>query len=315
MLALTFDGKASLRETADPHPGRGEALIRVSLAGICATDLEILKGYSDFRGILGHEFVGVVRSAEDSSLVGERVVGEINCPCRECSLCREGLGNHCPARRVLGIWGKDGAFANYLTLPQENLHRVPQGLSDEEAVFTEPLASCYQILEQVPLRAGERVIVLGDGRLGLLAAQVLEGAGARVALLGHHEEKLSKLKGKGISTFLDAGELKERADLVVEATGSPRGLVEAMSLVRPRGRVVLKSTYAGSYPLNLSPAVIDEVTLLGSRCGPFPRALKALDRGEVDVRIIITESYSLREGLRALEAARRPGTLKVLIRP
>ncbi len=315
MLALTFDGKAGLREIAPPDPEPGEALVQVSLAGICATDLEILKGYSHFRGTLGHEFVGVVRSAADSSLVGERVVGEINCPCRKCPLCEKGLGNHCPERRVLGISGKDGAFANYLTLTQENLHRVPEGLSDEEAVFTEPLASCYQILEQMRLRPGEKVIVLGDGRLGILAAQVLDGAGARVTVLGHHQEKLSLLKGKDIATILNTGRVKERADLVVEATGSPHGLEEALSLVRPRGRVVLKSTYATSYPLNLSPAVIDEVTLLGSRCGPFPRALEALAQGEVEVRPLITGSYTLRGGLKALEAARRRGALKIVIRP
>jgi threonine dehydrogenase-like Zn-dependent dehydrogenase len=309
--ALRWDGSrlALAREAADPVPGPGEALIRVHLAGICRTDLELVRGYMGFRGIPGHEWVGRVVAADDPSLADRRVVGEINLACRNCPTCAAGLERHCPTRRVLGIAGADGAFADLLRLPIANLHRVPDGVPDRAAVFTEPLAAAFEILDQVSIGPGIRAVVLGDGKLGLLVAQVLGAAGADVVLAGHHPGKLSRARELGILT----GPSSPGADVVVEATGTVDGLATALALVRPRGTVVLKSTIAAEHRLDLAPAVINEVTIVGSRCGRFRPALDALAAGQVSVMPLIDAVYPLSEGPAAFERAGTPGTLKVLL--
>ena len=292
------------------------ARVRVGLAGICATDLEITRGYMDFRGVLGHEFVGRVESGPDAWL-GERVVADINFACGECPLCGSGLGRHCPNRKVMGILEADGAFAQYLAVPVENLHRVPASVRDESAVFCEPLAAAFEILEQVTIQADQRCVVFGDGRLGLLVAQVLHTTGADVLAVGRHVEKLEILARRGIETMLlaewESRPGRDRADLVVEATGSSDGLRRAMSATRPRGILVLKSTLAAAPALDLSPLVVDEIQLLGSRCGPFAPALDALERGAVDVEPLVHERLPLEHGDAALRRAGEPGVLKVLL--
>lgn len=297
-----------------PQIPPGEALIRVKLAGICNTDLELVKGYMQFQGIPGHEFVGVVERAPGAEeWQGRRVVGDINAACGECPTCRAGLPTHCPHRTTLGITGRDGAFAEYLTLPIRNLLPVPVSLPDEIAVFTEPLAAACEILQQVHVRPTDRVIVLGDGKLGLLCAQALALTGCDLTVVGHHQEKLDLLAQRGIPTALDDASVEPGADLVVEATGQPGGYAAARRLVRPRGTIVLKSTYHGSLETNLTMVVVDEVTLVGSRCGPFAPALRLLERGLVDVVPLIQARYPLDEALAAFEHAARPGTLKILV--
>jgi threonine dehydrogenase-like Zn-dependent dehydrogenase len=248
------------------------------------------------------------------SLVGRRVVGEINAYCGECPTCRAGRPTHCPNRTTLGIWGRDGAFAEYLTLPARNLYPVPDGLPDEAAVFTEPLAAALEILEQVHIRPTDRVVVLGDGKLGLLVAQVVALLGCDLVVVGRHPEKLAILARRGVSTAL-AGETDGLvADVVVECTGRPEGFATAKRLLRPRGTLVLKSTYHGQVEADLTALVVDEISLVGSRCGPFPPALRLLQRGLVDVRPLISEIYPLSEGEKAFAHAAEPGTLKVLLR-
>jgi threonine dehydrogenase-like Zn-dependent dehydrogenase len=313
--ALVYDGEVlQLREDYPrPVPPPGEALVRVRLAGICNTDLEIVRGYMGFRGVLGHEFVGTVEEAEDRSLIGQRVVGEINAYCGECPTCRAGRPTHCPHRTTLGIWGRDGAFAEYLTLPVRNLHTVPDAISDEEAVFTEPLAAALEILEQVHLRPTDRVVVLGDGKLGLLVAQVLALMGCDLLAVGRHREKLAILARRGIPTLLEAEAEGLAADVVVECTGRPEGFAAARRILRPRGMLVLKSTYHGGVEADLTGLVVDEITLVGSRCGPFPPALRLLQRGLVDVQPLISAVYPLDRGMEAFARAAEPGVLKVLL--
>jgi threonine dehydrogenase-like Zn-dependent dehydrogenase len=313
--ALVYDGEVlQLREDYPrPVPPPGEALVRVRLAGICNTDLEIVRGYMGFRGVLGHEFVGTVEEAEDRSLIGQRVVGEINAYCGECPTCRAGRPTHCPHRTTLGIWGRDGAFAEYLTLPVRNLHKVPDTISDEEAVFTEPLAAALEILEQVHLRPTDRVVVLGDGKLGLLVAQVLALMGCDLLAVGRHREKLAILARRGIPTLLEAEAEGLAADVVVECTGRPEGFAAARRILRPRGMLVLKSTYHGGVEADLTGLVVDEITLVGSRCGPFPPALRLLQRGLVDVQPLISAVYPLDRGMEAFARAAEPGVLKVLL--
>jgi threonine dehydrogenase-like Zn-dependent dehydrogenase len=314
--ALVYDGEVlQLREDYPrPVPPPGEALVRVRLAGICNTDLEIVRGYMGFRGVLGHEFVGTVEEAEDRSLIGQRVVGEINAYCGECPTCQAGRPTHCPNRTTLGIWGRDGAFAEYLTLPVRNLHKVPDTISDEEAVFTEPLAAALEILEQVHLRPTDRVVVLGDGKLGLLVAQALALTGCDLLTVGRHREKLAILARRGIPTLLEAEAEGLAADVVVECTGRPEGFAAARRILRPRGTLVLKSTYHGRVEADLTGLVVDEITLVGSRCGPFPPALRMLERGLVDVRSLISAVYPLAQGVEAFARAAEPGGLKVLLR-
>jgi threonine dehydrogenase-like Zn-dependent dehydrogenase len=313
MLALTVDPVLALVERDRPRPGPGEALVRVRLAGICNTDLEIVRGYMGFRGVLGHEVLGEVVEGDDREWLGKRVVCEINLACGRCEACRAGLSRHCPTRTVLGILGKDGGFAEYMTAPIRNLIEVPAEVEDERAVLTEPLAAAFEILEQVDVRAGQRVAVLGDGKLGLLAALVLLGTGAEVHLIGKHPGKMSIALARGAHAHRPDEELAWRFDVVVEATGSPFGLARAISLTRPRGTIVLKSTFHGATPVALAPLVIDELTVVGSRCGPFPPALAAHAARRIDVSPLIQARYALRDAVPAFAEAARPGVLKVLL--
>lgn len=313
MRALRWDGARLelARDRPDPAPGPGEALVEIRLAGICRTDLELCRGYLDFRGTPGHEWVGRVLDAPERAWIGARVVGEINFGCGACPACRGGLARHCPARRVQGIAGVDGAFAERAAVPVAVLHRVPDDLPDDTAVFVEPAAAAFEILEQLGPMAGRRAIVLGDGKLGLLVAQVLAAAGADVVVAGHHRDKLALAERLGLSIAApEAG-----ADLVVDATGSPAALAQALALVRPRGTVVLKTTVAGEHRLQLATAVINEVTILGSRCGPFAPALAALRDGRIRVAPLIEARYPLADGVAAFAHAARPGARKVLLAP
>jgi threonine dehydrogenase-like Zn-dependent dehydrogenase len=315
MRALVWNGsRAEVEERAAPEPGDGMAVVRVRLAGVCNTDLEIVRGYMGFRGVLGHEFVGVVEAGPDE-WCGTRVVGEINFACGSCDACRANLERHCPTRRVLGIQDADGAFAEYVAVPVANLHAVPEGVSDEEAVFVEPLAAAFEILEQVEVLPDARCVVLGDGKLGLLVAQVLQGAGGRVLAVGRHEEKLRLLEDRGIETCLAHRFDAEGAvaDLVVEATGSGEGFARAVAATRPRGTLVLKTTVAERPHLDLAPLVIHEIQVVGSRCGPFPPALLALVEGRIAVDVLVSERFPLARADRALGRASEPGVLKVLV--
>jgi threonine dehydrogenase-like Zn-dependent dehydrogenase len=320
MKALRFDGeRLSVAEAAVPSR-EGEALVRVTLAGVCNTDLEIARGYAGFRGTPGHEFVGRVERAPGApELVGRRVVGEINAGCGECGLCLAGDSRHCPERTVLGIVGRDGAFAEFLQLPAANLLPVPDEVPDERAVFTEPLAAACGITERVSVGAGSRVAVIGDGKLGLLCAQALKVmTGAGVTLVGRHQTKMELARRAGVEIVKsdDLPSSYSRAfDVTVEASGSPTGFETALSLLRPRGTLVLKSTFHGTTELNAAPVVVDEISIVGSRCGRFRPALELLASGAIEVEKMIHEEYALAEGTRAFERAATPGVLKVLIRP
>ena len=313
MKALVFDEKLRVDDVPMPVPGPGEALVKVLAAGICNTDLEIKRGYMGFRGVLGHEFVGMVEHAPNEFLVGKRVVGEINCVCHECDWCRMEMPHHCSNRSVLGIAGRDGAFAEYVALPEENLHLVPGSIRDDVAVFTEPLAAAFRITEQILVEPDDRVIVLGDGKLGQLAAQVLHLATKNLVCVGRHAWKLELLSTLGIATALDSDPPDPGADVVVEATGRTEGLARALELVRPEGTIVLKTTVAGSTPVRFAEPVINEVRILGSRCGPFRPALEALGLGTVEVRPMISECYDLLDGVQAMTRAEDPGVMKVLL--
>lgn len=285
--------------------------IRVLRAGICETDLQLVRGYMDFEGILGHEFVGV---AESGRFAGQRVVGEINCPCRCCVTCQSGLVTHCPHRTVLGILNHDGAFTDRVHLPEANLHPIPDEITDEEAVFVEPLAAAWQIPEQLPVQLYQSVLVLGDGRLGNLCAQVLRARGCDVTLIGKHPWKLSIAAAMGIRTLLlDHVPRTRDADLVVDCTGSKTGLLTAWSLVKPRGVIVLKTTVADPHGPNLAPLVIDEITVVGSRCGPFAKAIESLQHRQIQVRPLISATYPMSSVLEAFAAASDGQHLKVLL--
>lgn len=297
-----------------PIPPAGEALVRVRLAGVCATDLELVRGYYPYRGVPGHEFVGEVVSAPEVAWIGRRVVGEINAVCGECESCRNGRPTHCERRTVLGILNRNGAFAEYLTLPLANLHPVPENVPDDAAVFTEPLAAALEIGQQVHIRPGDRVLVVGAGRLGQLIAQTLALSGCDLYVLARHPNQIALLARRGIRTLNEAEMPIRRMDVVIEATGSPSGFEIARRAVRPRGTLVLKSTYAGNLEVNFSAIVVDEVTLVGSRCGPFPPALKLLEMGLVDPSPLIEARYPLEQGVAAFEHAARPGVLKVLLK-
>ncbi len=315
MKALHWDGQSLRLEPSYPTPKSADrmALVRVRLAGICSTDLQIFKGYMGFKGVPGHEFVGEV-SKGPNKLIGRRVVGEINFACGKCKFCAQGLGRHCPERRVMGILGADGSFAEYLAVPVANLHLVPESVADEEAVFTEPLAATFEILEQVKVKEKDDIVVLGDGKLGLLCAQVLRLTGEYITVVGKHQDKLDMLKKLGVQTVMLTDWKHRHADIVVEATGSASGLKMALDTVRPRGTLVLKSTVAENHTLSLVPLVINEVTVVGSRCGLFPPALKALAQKSVTVTPLIERIYPLSEGMDAVTHASRPGALKVLLR-
>ena len=312
MRAIVLEDDVRVRpDYPDPMPKPGEVRVRVLCAGICETDLQLIRGYMGFRGVLGHEFVGI---AESGPFAGRRVVGEINCACRHCDLCRRGLPTHCSNRTVLGILDHDGAFADTITVPQDNLHVVPDNMPTDIAVFTEPVAAAFQIPAQIQVQRTDRVVVLGDGRLGNLCAQVLAGLSDHVVVVGKHANKLALLHSLGIATVLrDHVEARREADVVVDCTGSDTGLPTAMKLVRPRGTIVLKTTVAGEQTLAWAPFVIDEITLVGSRCGPFDQALKALAEGRVSVAPLISDRFDLSEGANALEHARTKPVLKVLL--
>jgi threonine dehydrogenase-like Zn-dependent dehydrogenase len=330
MRALVYRNNTLTLEKRYPEPSleSGEALIRVLQAGICNTDLEITRGYMAFEGVPGHEFVGIVEEVHEGSgatplttLIGKRVVGEINAACHrsDCFYCQHDMPTHCPNRTTLGIVGRDGAFAEYLALPTRNLHLVPDSISDEEAVFVEPLAANFEIVEQVHVKPTDSVAVLGDGKMGQLAAQVLAFAGCEVMMVGKHKEKLALAEKYGVRPYMldDAASLASqngwRADLVVECSGSAQGLEMALRIVKPRGVIVLKSTVSSMSTLHLAPIVINEIRVQGSRCGPFAPALRALSQRRVDVLPLISARYSLDEGLDAFEQAGKKGVLKVLV--
>ena len=317
MIALWFDGKLALREVPEPRPRAGEALIQVMLAGVCDTDRQILKGYSNFQGILGHEFVGRVVECDRPEWLGKRVVGEINVACGACDWCRRELGRHCPHRTVVGIVNRPGAFAEFLALPIGNLHEVPESMPDRVAVFVEPLAAAAEILEQMRLEPGVSVAVLGDGKLGLLVAQVLRHAGAQVTVIGKHGWKLELARGWGIKAVeAKAAELAPASfAMVVEATGSPAGLEEALRLVQPRGTVVMKSTFHEIAHFDTTQLVVNEITLLGSRCGDFAVALSLLQSGHIDVLPLISKTFPLELGLQAFAYIKTSPCLKVLLTP
>jgi threonine dehydrogenase-like Zn-dependent dehydrogenase len=304
-----------LREDLDPPaPPPGEALVRVIVAGICNTDLELARGYYPYSGVPGHEFVGRVEQAAGApEWVGRRVVGEISAACGGCPTCLAGMRSHCERRSVLGIVKRDGAFAQYLALPTANLHAVPDALGDELAVFTEPLAAALQVQEQVRVTPDDRVLVIGAGKLGHLVAQTLAATRCRLQVLGRSPRPLALLAARNIATTTAEALVKHRADVVVECTGRPEGLELARQAVRPRGTIVLKSTYHGPATVDLSRFVVDEITLVGSRCGPFAPALELLASGRVDPSPLVETRYPLEESLAAFEHAAKPGALKVLV--
>lgn len=312
---VTFDGAVRVSERERPTPGAGEVLVRLRTAGICNTDLELMRGYMAFRGILGHEFVGSVIEGPVEWL-NRRVVGEINIACGTCDMCRRGIPTQCRNRSTLGIDRYDGAFADVFRLPAINLHEVPNSVPDDAAVFAEPLAAACQIVEEVHVRPSDRVIVMGAGKLGLLIAQVLRLTGADVVVVARRERAAALLADWRITTVTDAHDLPEaRADVVVECTGQAEGLTAALALVRPRGTVVLKSTYHGMPTVNMTQVVVQEVALIGSRCGPFDPALRLLAQGLVDVSGMVDSVYDLGDAVEALNRAAQPGALKVLLKP
>ncbi len=320
MKAIVFDENLKLDKNYEkPVPQKGEALIKVSLAGICNTDFEITKGYMGYKGILGHEFVGVVEEIndKDKSLLGKRVVAEISYGCHkpDCEWCNQGLVRHCPDRHTIGIWRKDGCFAEYITLPLEVLFEVPENVSNEQVVFVEPLAAACEILEQLHIQPIQKVLVQGDGKLGLTTALTLNAFNYDVTLVGKHQNKLDIAKAQGVKTILlDDLDVKPEWEVVVEATGSISGFETAMALTKPRGTLVLKSTVAGSKEFNLAPIVINEITVLGSRCGQFKPALRLLENNRIDFKSFISGIYSVDDAIEAFEKNKDKDTLKVLIK-
>ena len=317
MLALRVEKKSlSVKEVEKPDRA-GEVLVRVLLSGICNTDLEIARGYAGFKGTIGHEFVGLVEDSTNQTLVGRRVVGEINAGCGKCDLCRAGDSRHCASRTVLGIVGRDGAHAEFLQLPAENLLPVPENIPDEHAVFTEPLAAACGVLERVSISRRDRVAVIGDGKLGLLCAQVLALTGASLLLVGKHSAKLRIAERRGIETATpkQAAKRSKQFDVVVEASGAAAGFALALELLRPKGQLVLKSTFHGKTEIDAARIVVNEISIVGSRCGRFTPALDLLKREAIDVDSLISEEYALSNGVHAMRRAGVKGVLKVLLRP
>lgn len=316
MRALVVDNGLRLESNyPTPVPPAGEALVRVLRAGVCNTDLELIKGYMNFKGVPGHEFVGVVEAAVGrEDLIGCRVAGEINAACGVCETCRANRPTHCPHRTTLGIDRRSGTFADYIVLPFENLHPLPDSITDDQAVFIEPLAAACEIPDQVDIRPTDRVAVIGDGKLGLLCAQVVALSGCDLMVVGRHADKLAILERRGIRTTTDVAAIKLTSlDMIIEATGTPSGYEAARQLVRPRGTIVLKSTYHGALTVDLTMVVVDEVTLIGSRCGPFPPSIRLLANHQIDVEPLIQARYSLTDGVTAFERAAQKGTLKVIV--
>jgi len=308
------NNRISLRDVPQPQK-QNEALIKIRKAGICSTDLELVRGYYPYTGILGHEFVGEVIEADDASWIGQRVVGEINAVCNQCEQCLNGRPTHCENRTVLGIVNRDGVFADYTTLPLSNLHRVPASIPDEMAVFTEPLAAALEIQDQILVRPTDRVLLIGAGRLGQLIAQTLALTGCDLRVVARHKRQQDLLKARGIPTISEEEIKPWRWDVVVEATGSPSGFSLARQAIRPRGTLVLKSTYKGEMSVNFSSIVVDEINIVGSRCGPFEPALRLMESKQVDPTILIDSEFALGEALKAFEHAAETGVLKVLVKP
>ena len=318
MKAVVFDENLKLvKDYKKPSAKSREALIRVLVAGICNTDFEITKGYMGYKGVLGHEFVGIVEDVndEDKSLLGKRVVGEINCGCGVCEWCQKGLSRHCFDRETLGIWKKDGCMAEFVTMPVKNLLIVPDSVSDEEAVMVEPLAAALEILEQLHIRPDQKVLVLGDGKLGLTIALALNAAGLDVTQVGKHQNKLDVTCNQGVKTLLLQNlTISKTWDVVVEATGSINGFETALALTRPRGVLVLKSTVASGKEFNFAPIVIDEITVLGSRCGQFQPALRLLEQRRINLKPLITNVFSVEDAIKAFEKNKDKSSIKVLIK-
>jgi threonine dehydrogenase-like Zn-dependent dehydrogenase len=317
MKALRVEQKRAVVQEVD-IPERGEeALVRVILSGICNTDIEIARGYAAFTGTIGHEFVGIVEDSPEAAAIGRRVVGEINAGCGRCELCRAGDPRHCPQRTVLGIVGRDGAHAEFLRLPLTNLLPVPDKIPDEHAVFVEPLAAAYGIQERIDLKPSQQVAVIGDGKLGLLCGQVLALTGAHVVSIGKHPEKqrIVERRGVDVTSAKQAAKSGTKFDVIVEASGSSSGFDLALKLLRPRGVLVLKSTFHGRSNIDTARIVVDEISIVGSRCGRFAPAIDLLRKGAVDVDSLISEEYPLADGEHAMERATTKGVLKVLLRP
>lgn len=314
--ATYFDGKNLNYDDNYPASKSGETLVRVNLAGICGTDLEILDGYMKYHGILGHEFVGIVEKSESPELIGKRVVGEINVGCGVCDSCKKGMERHCPNRTVLGILNRNGAFAEFLSLPEKNLHIIPDSITDEQAVFVEPLAAAFEIKEQVLLQPQWSIAVVGDGRLAQLIIKVLKLSCPNITCFGRHQSKLTGILTDGVKIKIGIESSdKQSFDLVVEATGSNSGFSDTMKLIKPRGIVVLKSTIASRENLDLTPTVVNEITLVGSRCGLFKPAIDALATGMVSVDSMIDSTYPLEKFSEAIQHAKKPDTLKVFLKP
>lgn len=312
MKCLCFNGSLKYMDDYDkPVPEADEALIKVILTGICNTDLEIIQGYKGFQGVLGHEFVGVVEQAPDPSLIGKRVVGDINIGCNDCINCKNNYHHHCENRHVLGILGKDGAFAEYITLPVKNLYVVPDNVTDIEAVFAEPLAAALEITEKFHIKPTHNVAVLGDGKLGQLVARVLSLTGCNLYVIGKHEERLRLLKGIAKTIILTKANYKGFFDIVVECTGNSQGLSFAQDIVKPSGTIILKSTYQGKLTMNPSGWVVNEVTLMGSRCGPMDAALRILESKLVNVEPLVSYVFTLEEFEKAFQTR---NSMKVLFK-
>ena len=318
MKAVIFDETLKYVEDYEkPTPKQGEALIKVTYGGVCNTDKEITKGYMGYKGILGHEFTGVVEEIndEDKTFLGKRVVGEINLGCKNCEWCAKDLERHCPNRSTLGILAKDGCFAEYVTLPLSNLIEIPENVPDEQAVFVEPLAAGLEILEQMHIQPCQKVMVLGDGKLGLLTALALNACGLDVLIVGKHQNKLDIAKNQGVKTqLLSEFEQAPKFDVVVEATGSITGFETSVSCVKPRGTLVLKSTIAASKELNLAPIVINEITILGSRCGRFEPAMRLIASGKIDFSQMISKIYPIEQAVEAFDANNAKDTIKILLK-
>ena len=316
MLAVHLEnGRVEVRDSPTPSRPERFSLIRLVCGGICNTDLELQRGYYGFRGIPGHEFVGEVVESDTAALTGRRVVGEINLACGGCEYCARGLGRHCSSRTVLGIVQHPGAFAEYLTLPDANLRAVPDDLPTERAVFTEPVAAACEILEQVRIPVGEPVAVLGDGKLGLLIAQVLAANGLRVSQFGRHLSKLRIAEQAGVQTEVLRGALPVRAfEYVVDATGSAAGLQQAVAMTKPRGTLIAKSTVYGAVPVDMAAIIVNEITIVGSRCGLFEPAIELLTSGRVRVDEMISDHFELADAAGAFDRAAQNGVLKVLLR-
>src|SRR5574339_390755 len=315
MKALWLEDKAiSLRNVSQSRQP-DEALIKIHKAGICSTDLELVKGYYPYTGILGHEFVGKVVEAQDASWIGQRVVGEINVVCHRCEQCQAGRSTHCENRTVLGIVRREGTFAEYTQLPLANLHRVPDSIPDELAVFTEPLAAALEIQQQIQIKPADRVLLVGAGRLGQLIAQTLALTGCDLHVVARHAHQQKLLRARGIRVIGEEEIQPWRWDIVVEATGSPGGFSLARQAVRPRGTLVMKSTYQGEMSVNFSSIVVDEINIVGSRCGPFEPALRLMESRQVDPTVLISDEFRLRDALKAFERAAETGVLKVLVEP